>query len=261
LTNPTEFIVWEIKTESGDQVILELRHIIEKLRTECNWGIERDIGSVRSKLKSGQYANTWQEQWEVKRLENSIKWERASLELLLSIRDLRDIAETVKDDSSFNMPFASAYQNITRLCENPFDDEYVLYLRRHRRRWRKRMPDKYRKAIERFLAATESCKDWDSQASESECDDERIVALRDSIQNIQQTIEDKRLQIQQAEEAARRELQERLKELEKRMRSPTPSPPKVLQSLQRQRMVRINLTKAGKIVSKLSFIGELFLGG
>jgi len=232
LSVPAEFALWDLRRRDAKGVAVGLRRLLDHLRDACLWDLDKRLQSLDHELKHGRLGVSFTDEWEIERRQRERSLSQRRIEFLRSILKMRDVAdELLRSGGESLPPLARARDNIQRLCEEPENETFTSYIRRHRRNWKKRMPAVYLGAIEAFLSlAAERSTFWRTQSGSADIDErlhnaEREMAegeseLTNKINHIEQTRKENR-------EAAEREIEM----LRARRAGPIPTPMAVLRSL------------------------------
>ncbi len=229
---PAEFALWDLRCTDATGVAIGFRNLLDHLREACLWEADNRIKSLEYELKHGRLGVSLSEEWEIDSLGRERSRQQKCLEYLRSVYKMREVAdELLRSGFQSLPPLARARGNIQRLCEEPDNETFTTYLRRHRRNWKKRMPAEYRDAIESFLRlAAERNTFWRSQSGSTNLD-ERLHRTEHEIEDVEANISNKVAHIERTRISNRAATEREIASLRSRKADAIPNPISVLRSL------------------------------
>ncbi len=298
----SDFVVWELTDNSGNEVIRDLRDIIETLHDKCNWRLKERIEGINGEIKylTAKYENPKYRSIEFYSLIDEMKYlnediselsfeleelrgiekdkielEKTKILLPYLIKKVRESIDKYKNENEkYKMPFAIIFEHIKVLEIEPLNHDKILYLKRHRRRWKKRMPEDYLFAIENYLTAIDFISNVLINKVFSRNINKTIIQVKSNILAIEEKIKKNKnkisklkIEIPKQIDNSKKEIYSNILRLERELKvllskqnEVAPEAIEVLSSFSKKRMIKKKLNKAGKIATNLSPIAGLFIG-
>lgn len=149
LDSPQNFIIWPLNDLSGREFILEFRKILEKLRTECGWDLDKQIPALEKYLvdfKSyGSFTYpkdiSFDFTYELDNYAKSAETVRKYKILHAFYSNLKQlVSEFNKLKDSFKIPYTNVENSLNELNKGSVKREYFDYLQNWGKRWKSKIP-------------------------------------------------------------------------------------------------------------------------
>ena len=203
LDNPKSFVIWKLNNFSGKEFVRRFRTLLEDVGEKCGWNEKNRVAYLQLRIDTLNSSELYSNHLDDKILKQiSLKFKSLQDQLLNckccarfyeNLEELRLVFDTLVDNQQLKVHLNNIETTIKKLEAGLISPDSFDHLRKHLKRWKTRLPEGYKKAVNSFFYPYNCIKN--ERLVYSRKDSENVVELEQKIEELKISFRDRKQEV------------------------------------------------------------------